>query len=121
MRTCVGLVLFRLALVLALAGCATIHRVTSKDTESMLSAAGFRAESADTPEKLAQLKGTPPYRLKAMQRDGQLVYVYADPDGCRCVYVGDEQAYAAYQGLAAAARAQLEHYSQHPLSSEWSE
>jgi hypothetical protein len=49
------------------------------------------------------------------------VYIYADPDVCRCIYVGDASAYAAYLRRAAAAQAELEHYTQYPLLGEWNE
>jgi len=110
--------LFSLAVTLALAGCAS---VTVRDTEAMLAAAGFRAESADMPEALARLNGAPPHRLVPITRDGHLVYVYADPDVCRCIYVGDARQYAAYQRRAAAAQAELEHYTQYPLPGEWND
>jgi hypothetical protein len=32
-------------------------------------------------------------------RDGQPQYVYADPETCKCLYVGDEQRYQKYQEL----------------------
>jgi len=87
----------------------------------MLRAAGFRVETADTSETLARLNAAPPHRLVPTMRDGRLVYIYADPDVCRCIYVGDASAYAAYQRRAAAAQAELEHYTQFPLPGEWNE
>jgi hypothetical protein len=30
-------------------------------------------------------------------KDGRIYYVYADPEGCNCAYVGTPEAYAAYQ------------------------
>jgi hypothetical protein len=32
-------------------------------------------------------------------RDGQPQYVYADPQTCKCFYVGDEQRYQKFQEL----------------------
>jgi len=87
----------------------------------MLTAAGFRPEAADTPERWARLNAAAPHRLVPTTRDGRLVYIYADPDVCRCIYVGDASAYAAYQRRAAAAQAELEHYTQYPSPGEWNE
>ena len=38
-------------------------------------------------------------KKKLLQRvNGDVVhYVYADPKGCNCIYVGDQQAYQSYQ------------------------
>jgi hypothetical protein len=49
------------------------------------------------------------------------VYVYADPDVCRCIYVSDARQYAAYERRTAVAQAELEHYTQYPLPGEWND
>ena len=40
-----------------------------------------------------------PWRVVRYTRDGQPQYVYADPETCKCLYVGDEQRYQKYQEL----------------------
>jgi len=63
-------------------------------TEQLLTAAGFRKKVADTPEKLAHIEMlTPARKLVEHRRDGQLYYVYADPDLCKCLYVGTPTQY----------------------------
>jgi len=57
-------------------------------SEQTLMAAGFQMKVADTTEKLAHLQTLSPRVLVPNQRDGQLYYVYADPDICKCLYVG---------------------------------
>ncbi|HSV22424.1 MAG TPA: hypothetical protein VLJ17_05275, partial [Xanthobacteraceae bacterium] len=52
------------------------------------------------PEKSAILRSLPPDKLVTRTKNGQLYYVYADPAGCNCAYVGTPQAYAAYQNWA---------------------
>jgi hypothetical protein len=91
-----------LALIVALplAGCAAIQRSETRDTEQLLVAAGFRAKPADTPKKLANLRTMPPRKLISQSKDGNLVYSYADPDYCQCLYVGGPTEYSAYQRLA---------------------
>ena len=78
-----------------------------------LTAAGFEMRSADTPEKQAQLATLPPHRLLAQRNDAsgtpQLGYIYADPEGCHCAFVGDARAYQAFQQLAMQKRIADEH------------
>ncbi|MBK8173947.1 MAG: hypothetical protein IPK66_01175 [Rhodospirillales bacterium] len=67
----------------------------------MLAAAGFSIRPADTPDKLAALKAAKQHRLIRRQTaSGAIAFLYADAAVCRCVYVGDEQAYQRYQKLA---------------------
>jgi len=93
-------------LTLGIVGCAT----TSLQTEGLLSQAGFRQIPADTPEKLAHLKTLPERRLVARTaKNGKKYYVYADPDGCKCLYMGNPTQYQSYQGLAQQQQAQQSH------------
>jgi hypothetical protein len=64
-----------------------------------LVAAGFRAIPADTPEKQAHLKSMPKLLFSSFAKHGQRRYVLADPERCRCLYVGDEAAYQRYTNL----------------------
>lgn len=94
----------RTALLLAVpaligVGCATIQRYEATQTQRTLAAAGFQVQSADTPEWRQNLGSTPPRRIVSRARDGNVVYTYADPDNCHCVYVGGEKEYAEYQRL----------------------
>ena len=85
--------------VAALAGCATIRRHETLDTEQLLSAAGFQMKLGDSPQKVASLRALSPRRLVALERAGRLHYVYADPEVCRCLYVGLEPQYQEYRRL----------------------
>jgi predicted nucleic acid-binding protein len=96
-RLCVTAVV----LVMLLAGCAAIEKQETRSTEQLLSAAGFDIKPADTPDKLATLRAMKQNKLVRRQtKDGKLQFLYADAAVCRCVYVGDEQAYQRYQDLA---------------------
>jgi hypothetical protein len=86
------------AVVLFLLGC-TIP-VNRPLVESLLTQAGFQVRRADTAERLAHLRTLTPLKLERHDRDGVPYYVFADPDGCRCVYVGDTAAYQRFQKLA---------------------
>ncbi len=94
----------RLLLVLATAfavgGCAAMRRQEARDTGDLLVAAGFRSKPADTPEREQRLRALSPLKMESQSKDGHLVYRYADPYSCDCLYVGDEQAYAQYKRLA---------------------
>jgi hypothetical protein len=91
-----------LALIVALppTGCAAIQRSEAKDTEQLLAAAGFQAKPAETPEKPTNLRTMPPRQLVSQAKDGNMVYTYADPDYCQCLYMGGPKEYSAYQRLA---------------------
>jgi hypothetical protein len=87
------------ALGLSLTGCAAIRAHQTAETEQVLAAAGFQMKPADTPAKLAHLQTLTPRKVVRYTRDGQVHYVYADPETCTCLYVGDEQRYQKYQKL----------------------
>jgi hypothetical protein len=73
--------------------------------EALMIKAGFHVKRADTPERLEHLKTLTPLKLVRHDRAGTPYYVFADPDGCQCVYVGNEAAYQQYQKLAQASQA----------------
>jgi hypothetical protein len=89
------------ALLFLCSGCAS-NEVA--DTEQMLVAAGFREVPADTPRRQQQLDTLPPHQLMSQHLKGSgpysVGYVYADPDHCHCVFIGNAAAYQAYQKLA---------------------
>jgi len=85
---------------LALSGCTSVRQREAADTERLLTAAGFQQRLADSPERLAHLRTMPPLKLVARDKDGQVVYTFADPESCRCLYVGGANEYAKYQHLA---------------------
>jgi len=84
---------------LLLAACATAERDRAAEIEPLLLAAGFQKRVADTPQKLAHLQQLQPLKLVPHARQTSVYYVYADPNGCRCAYVGNEMAFEQYQGL----------------------
>ena len=88
-----------LALVIV-GGCSSTPDKAVTSIESRLSAAGFEIKLADTPEKSAHLKSMAQRRLFPISRDGDMVFVYADSEQCKCIYVGSEKNYQQYQRLA---------------------
>jgi hypothetical protein len=89
-------IVLALVAALPLTGCAAIQRSEARGEEYWLAVAGFHAEPADTPAKLANLRAMPPRRLVSQEMDGNVVYSYADPDYCQCMYVGGPEEYSAY-------------------------
>jgi hypothetical protein len=89
-------VVLALIVALPLTSCAAIQRSEARGEEHWLATAGFQAEPADTPEKLANLRAMPPRKLVSQVKDGNVVYSYADPDYCQCMYVGGSEEYSAY-------------------------
>ena len=64
---------------------------------NMLTISGFVPQFANTPAKLAHLRAMPAERLVTRTRNGRMVYLYADPNNCVCVYVGSPEAWRTYQ------------------------
>jgi len=81
-----------------IAGCAAIKESRAKETERMLSAAGFTIKLADTPEKLANLKVLTQEKVFQFEKNGTNFYVYANAHEER-LYVGSVKEYNEYKEL----------------------
>ena len=79
------------------AACGAIQRFEVGDTERMLAAAGFHMRLADASELQEDLRSIPPHRIVSRTKDRNVVYMYADPDNCHCVYIGGNQEYSEYE------------------------
>jgi hypothetical protein len=90
-----------LATAALLAGCSAIGRDDARDTEQQLAAAGFDIKLADSPARRDHLETLPQHELVRVDRDSRPYYVYADPESCACMYVGNQADYDAYQRLTA--------------------
>ena len=64
---------------------------------TLLAAAGFSFRPANTPERAAALRKLPPHKFVYQTRNGNVVWIYADPTICGCLYVGDQQAFDRYR------------------------
>jgi hypothetical protein len=69
--------------------------------EMKLSNAGFVMKVANSPKQLERLRTIPARKLVARTKDGVRHYLYADPDGCKCVLIGNEQAMRSYRDMVA--------------------
>ena len=83
------------AIAVLIAGCETTKEMVTHKEDS-LTAAGFTARPANTPQRIAMLKRLPAHRFVQKPTGDTVHYVYADPVVCGCLYVGTEQAYAQY-------------------------
>ena len=66
------------------------------EQEEMLSAAGFHLLPINSSQRAASANTLPPNELVRTVHNGQMVWVYSDPNHCGCLYVGDEPAYQRY-------------------------
>ena len=86
-----------------LGGCAAARRDQAAETTNLLTQAGFKLLKADTPERMAKLNALTPYKVVPWKRkSGGTVYAYADPDPCRCVFVGSRKQYDKFLSLLSA-------------------
>jgi hypothetical protein len=81
---------------LFVAGCA---EVGSGNTTSLLTAAGFRARTPQTPTQQQIYAALPPYHVERATVKGHVFYVYKD-EKAGVAYVGREQEYQRYHELA---------------------
>jgi len=106
----VFLVILLGALSAALAACSSLSQdlepqpptpqQQAEQLEPMLSAAGFRMLPADTSDRQQQLQSLVPLKVNYyIGRTGTLHYYMADPDYCKCMYIGTEEAYQQYEKL----------------------
>jgi hypothetical protein len=79
-----------------LASCAGIG---SANTTSLLTAAGFRARTPQTPKQQQMYAALPPYQVQRATVKGQVFYVYKD-EKAGVAYIGREPEYQRYQQLA---------------------
>src|ERR1700742_3600093 len=86
--------LFCLAGLLAgLVGCAS-----TKQTESMLTAAGFKTQLASTPQQQAHLATLPADKIIPVKRHGVVYFVFADKAHNQ-ILIGQQAQYTAYEQM----------------------
>jgi hypothetical protein len=87
-----------LSLTVIAAGCAG-ERAARRKIDLMV-AAGFVPKPAVTAAAREQMDSLTPLRMQRYLKDNQFIYVFPDPKGCDCVYVGNQTQYARYRELA---------------------
>ena len=68
-----------------------------QSTGQLLISSGFNPIAATTPAMVNQLMSFPPHQFQLRQKGGRPYYVYADPPGCTCAYVGSVAALNRYR------------------------
>ena len=95
------------AATLFVAGCAEMG---SGNTTSLLSAAGFRVRTPQTPKQQQMYAALPPYKVERATVQGHTFYVYKD-EKAGVAYVGREQEYQNYQQLAVQQQIAQDYYN----------
>jgi hypothetical protein len=83
-------------LCLAAAGCNDGSKVVM-NKEDALVASGFKFVPANTPARQQAFRRLPPHKFIREVRGDKVLYVYADPTICVCIYVGGQKAYGRYR------------------------
>jgi len=86
-----------LAVGAMLSACVVRQQEVVRDREDLLAAAGFVVRPANTPARQAALQALPANRFVQQARGNRVVYLYADPLVCNCLYIGDQTAYGRYR------------------------
>lgn len=73
--------------------------VAQEAKDMKLEDVGFVMRAANTPAQIERLRLLPPRTFVARTKDGRRYYLYADPDYCKCVFVGGELAMKNYRDL----------------------
>ena len=68
-------------------------------TDMKLDDMGFIMRPANTPAQIERLRLLPARKFVARTKNGSRCYLYADPDYCRCIFVGNELAMKNYRAL----------------------
>jgi hypothetical protein len=68
-----------------------------QNKEDMLAAAGFTLVPANTPQRQLSLTAMPPHKFTHQLRNNVVIFTYADPTICDCMYVGNQAAYDRYR------------------------
>jgi len=73
-----------------------------QSTGQLLISSGFNPIAATTPAMMNRLMSFPPNQFQLRQKGGRPYYIYADPSGCGCAYVGNVAAMNRYRASYAA-------------------
>lgn len=83
----------------AVSGFLSFAAIAQEVTGMKLEDSGFKMNEANTPEKMAKLKTMPVRKIIRRTRNGVPYYIYADPDYCKCAYVGTQAALDTFRGM----------------------
>lgn len=86
---------------LALPGCTAIQGLQARGSENILAEAGFKPETLGTARAASGAGATtlPTRQLTRVVANGETVYMFNDPEFCKCAYVGGEKEFGKLQAL----------------------
>ena len=90
-------------LIVAIGGLLGAPALAQEVTGMKLEESGFKMKEANTPERFARLKSFPARKFVRRTRSGVPYFIYADPDYCKCAYVGTQAAMDTFRGMSARA------------------
>jgi hypothetical protein len=90
--------LMMIAAGIGLSACQSAQQ-TVQNKEDLLAAAGFTIQPANSPARIAEMKRLPPHKFVRQTSGNTVVYLFADPSVCQCVYFGDQAAWSAYRSM----------------------
>jgi hypothetical protein len=79
-----------------LTACASPQELASQK-DDLLAAAGFTILPANTDQRRAELLSLPPNRIVQQNSHDRVVFLYADPYACDCLYIGNQKAWDQYR------------------------
>jgi hypothetical protein len=87
------------ATVAIIAACVAVSACAAQvqNKEDMLAAAGFTLVPANTPQRQTALATLPPHKFVRQVRNNTVIFTYADPTICDCLYVGNQAVYDRYR------------------------
>jgi hypothetical protein len=85
------------SVILVVQMCTAARSYAQQSTGQLLISSGFNPIAATTPEMVKRLMSFPPNQFQLRQKNGRPYYVYADPSGCTCAYVGSVAALNRYR------------------------
>ena len=89
-------VLLVVALGSALGACTSqTERIENK--EDLLAAAGFDVLPASNPTRQKEITNLPAHHFLTQVKGDKVIYLYADPLVCNCLYIGNQAAYDRYR------------------------
>ena len=88
-----------ISVAVMVAGCETAPKRETIEMKALLADSGFLLQHADTPEELDNIRSLEQLKLVRHERYGRVRYTYADAEGCKCMYVGNEETYQQFQRL----------------------
>jgi len=85
--------------IFAVSGFLGFAALAQEVTGMKLEDSGFKMKEANTSEKMARLKSIPARKFVRRTRQGVPYFIYADPDYCKCAYIGTQAAMDTFRGM----------------------